>query len=107
LAEPEALAYGPLVKLIPGTYRASFALRAPEGLTTGRVADIDVFSKTAGGELASLAIDASAFKSDAAYQDFDIVFETTQPWPDIEFRVFPDGAGSVLVDRVQLSYLLK
>jgi hypothetical protein len=34
-------------------------------------------------------------------------FEVTQPWADLEFRVFPRGVGSVWVDNIQVSYLLQ
>jgi len=105
--EPQALAYGPAVGLVPGKYRATFALRLPAGDLTGPVASVDVFSKTAGGPLARLELDASAFKDSAVYEDFTLDFETSRPWTDIEFRVFPRGSGAVLADNVRLSYLLQ
>lgn len=105
--EPDALMFGPSARLIPGKYRATYALKLPEEGHTGPVASIDVFSKTAGGPLAVREIDASAFGSSDAYQDFTLDFETTQPWADIEFRVFSRGAGPVWADNVRVSYVLQ
>jgi hypothetical protein len=103
----EALVFGPWVQVIPGKYRATYALKLPEVGLTGPVASIDVFSKTAGGPLAVREVDASAFEDSSNYQRFTLDFETTQPWADLEFRVFPRGVGSVWVDNVQVSYLLQ
>jgi uncharacterized membrane protein len=103
----EALVFGPFARLIPGKYRAIYALRLPEEGLSGPAASIDVFSKTAGGPLAVREIDASAFKDPTNYERFTLDFETRQPWTDLEFRVFPSGDGSVLVDNIQVSYLLQ
>jgi hypothetical protein len=99
--------FGPSAGLIPGKYRATYALKLPEEGLTGPVASIDVFSKTAGGPLAAREIDASAFKDPTNYERFTLDFEATQPWADLEFRVFPRGVGSVWVDNIQVSYLLQ
>jgi hypothetical protein len=105
--ETGALVFGPSVGLIPGKYRAAFALKLPEEGLTGPVASIDVFSKTAGGPLAEREIDASEFRDLNNYERFTLDFETAQPWTDLEFRVFPSGAGGVWVDNILVSYLLQ
>jgi hypothetical protein len=98
---------GAAARLIPGKYQAVVALRLLKEGLTGRVATIEVFSETAGGPLATLDVDASAFDRPDASRDFTLDFETDQPWPDIEFRVLPRDGDSVRADRVQLSYLVE
>jgi hypothetical protein len=54
-----------------------------------------------------LEVGASDFESPDVPQEFALDFETTQPWPDIEFRVLGREPGTVLTDRVEVSRLLE
>lgn len=98
---------GRTLGLVPGKYRAAVSLMLEEGNLSGPVASIEVFSKTAGGPLATLEVDASAFKSPGAQHDVAVEFETARQWPDIEFRVNPRVPGAVRPERVQLWHLLQ
>jgi hypothetical protein len=95
------------VGLIPGRYRAVYALRLAKEDLTGPVGSIEVYSRAAGGPLASLDIEASAFRDPGTAQDFALDFETTRSWPDIQFRILPSGNGMVEADSVGLSYVLQ
>jgi hypothetical protein len=98
---------GTAVELMPGKYRATYALKLPEEGLAGSAGSIDIFSKTAGASLAALQLDASAFNEPDAFQDFTLDFETSQPWSDIEFRILPRSAGMLLADNVRLYYVLQ
>jgi uncharacterized membrane protein len=93
--------------LIPGHYRANYTLKLDPGAPDGPVATLDVYSKTAGGSLATREIEAGDFKTPGKYEALSLDFETKQAWPDVEFRVFPRGHGTLWADRIGVDYLLQ
>ncbi len=102
-----ALAYGPYVGLIPGRYRAMYALRLAAADPVGKVATVEVYSSTAGGPLASRDVEASEFAGPEAYQEFTLDLEIPWALGDVEYRVLAHGPARLMADRVQVFYLLQ
>lgn len=87
--------------LSPGMYRATFAL-TPGVQPDGR---LEVFSATAGGPLAEMALSANAFTRLNQPQSFALDFRVEQPWPDVVLRVLQQNGGELDVERMELQYL--
>ena len=87
--------------LIPGMYRAEFSLTS-DGQPVGK---IDVFSATAGGPLAEMALSGNDFAALNQAQQFTLDFRIDQSWPDVVLRVLEQDGGALQVDRMALQYL--
>ena len=87
--------------LIPGPYRAIFTLNA-DAQTAGK---IEVFSATAGGPLAEMALSGHDFAALNQSQPFTLDFRIDQPWPDIVLRVLQQDDAELHVERLKLQYL--
>ncbi len=101
-AGKNALVYGPYDTLSPGKYRVIFWLKLAGPPAAGKVATLDVFSNTAGGELAATDVTAADFKPGGQYQPFAVDLETGQTWTDLEYRVVYENKGQLWVDRVEI-----
>ncbi len=110
--EPFAVVSGPYATVIPGRYRVDFRLRLADAPATDQLAAIvDVFSFTAGGQVAQHGISAAEFAArdtsapGEPYHTFSLEFQTDRLLNDVEFRVLHTGLGALAVDTVAVEYL--
>ncbi|NLE76081.1 MAG: SpoIID/LytB domain-containing protein, partial [Chloroflexi bacterium] len=98
--------YGPYTfALMPGRpYQAHFRLRTDDIANPARLAVLDVVDQAGARLLGLRHLQGTDFVASGAYQEFTVQFHYAEGDRDgVEFRVWYSGAGSLCLDRVQVT----
>ena len=98
---PGWLVFGPYRRLDPGSYRATFRMRAG-GEESGPLARIEVTAGKGEQNLAQRTVRLEEFGGARAWTGFDLTFALQERARDVEYRVEYFGKGDLDVDTVQL-----
>jgi len=99
--------HGPYIDLLPGTYKITFRMEVDKKVGNEKVCKLEVVHEYGKEVIKDQLVTGKQFARAGEFQNFSLIFNTTEEYKDVEFRVYyfiilADAGAKLTVDKIRL-----
>ena len=103
--------HGPYIDLLPGTYKITFRMKVDKKVGDEKVCKLEVAHEYGEAVIKDQLVTGKQFARAGEFQNFSLIFNTTEEYKDVEFRVYyfiilGDVGAKLTVDKIRLESVI-